>query len=172
MNPLSYLVQRWRELSPEGQRIIGIGIGALLIFLTLLIAFRLTTKSFNGTAFEFMLELFPQSAKKPIFTGPVSKAEIASLKDQITKLAPQSPDLQKARRHLLKALGYLYEELEAEGEFARAAQNRQYEKAEILSKRMEESRKLYLSELRKAKLYMENFSRRTGRPAINIQLPE
>jgi hypothetical protein len=172
MNPLSRLAQKWNELSAEERRRIGVGLAVFLLSVTVFVALRLTFQSLNGNAFQLMLELFPKSAERPISIGPENRSEIASLRKRVKALAPQSPDLQKAKEHLLSALGHLYAELEAEGTFARKAQNRQYEEAETLSVKMEKNRKLYASELRKAKFYMEKFSRETGRPAINVQLPE
>lgn len=171
MHPEPHVFHQWRGLSPEGQRIIGIGIGVLLVFLAILVAFRLTAQSVNRAAFEFMLGAFPAKTNL-ISIGPENKDDIASMKDQLKGLDPQSADLRMARRHLLKALSYLYEELEAEGRFARMAQNREYLKAEALSKEAEEKWRLYLRELRKAKPYMERYTQETGRPAINVQLPE
>ena len=148
------------------------GLGVLLVSLSILVAFRLTAQSLNGAAFEFMLGVFPRPTTKLISIGPENKGDVASLKNQVKRLSPQSADLRIAKRHLLRALTHLYEELEAEGKFAQMAQNRQYVKAETLSKKAEESRRLYLEELQKAKLYMERYSRETGKAAINIQFPE
>lgn len=172
MKPLSRPIEKWKELSAEERRRIVVGLTVLLLSLSFFVALRLTSQSLNSNAFELMLELFPRSAEKPISIGPENKGEISSLRKRVEALAPQSSDLQKAKGHLLNALGYLYAELDAEGNFATKARNRQYEEAETFSTKMEKSRKLYSSELRKAKFYIEKFSRETGKRPINLRLPE
>lgn len=153
-------------------------IGLMLILMLLLFgiaswfAVRLTVEGSNRNAFDFIEQLFPDSSGRSISLVPVDQDQIILLQKEFKKLSPQAQELKEAKKHLIQALSYLYQELEAEAEFGRYAHSRQYERARRASQRMDEARANYVLEYKKAQNYINTYRQKMGREPISIEFPD